>query len=184
MASIDKIDVGGTTYNINLPSTATPSITGLTAQTLTVTGDATIEGTLSTAAAATISKELTVGGSLQVNANSNEDGFVLITGASSGSYTSPAVRFVDNINSYAATLGQDIASKQFIITAFGGSMVIRALAGALTLCAPLNQGIKFQQGGYTCSVPGKSGTLALTSDIPDVPTLSAISSTDINLMFI
>ena len=30
MAKIDKINVGGTTYDINLPTTATPSISGLT----------------------------------------------------------------------------------------------------------------------------------------------------------
>lgn len=30
MAKIDKINVGGVTYDINLPTTATPSISGLT----------------------------------------------------------------------------------------------------------------------------------------------------------
>ena len=62
MASIDKISVNGTPYTINLPTTATPSIAGLTVSTLTVGGDAAVGGILSTAAAATISKELTVGG--------------------------------------------------------------------------------------------------------------------------
>ena len=40
MAKIDKIQVGTTSYDINLPTTATPSITSLT-----VTGNLTVSGT-------------------------------------------------------------------------------------------------------------------------------------------
>lgn len=40
MAKIDKINVGGTVYDINLPTTATPSISSLT-----ISGNLTVEGT-------------------------------------------------------------------------------------------------------------------------------------------
>ena len=71
MASkIDKINVNGTSYDIDLPSTATPSITGLTVTTLTVGGDTTITGELSTEASVTISKDLTVTGNLTVSGTS------------------------------------------------------------------------------------------------------------------
>ena len=40
MAKIDKINVGGTVYDINLPTTATPSISSLT-----ITGNLTVNGT-------------------------------------------------------------------------------------------------------------------------------------------
>ena len=40
MAKISQIKVGNTYYDINLPTTATPKITGLTVTTLTVTGTA------------------------------------------------------------------------------------------------------------------------------------------------
>lgn len=58
MAKIDKINVGGADYEINLPTTATPSIASLT-----ITGNLTVEGTSS------LKGDITVSGDITADAN-------------------------------------------------------------------------------------------------------------------
>ena len=146
MASINKIDVNGALYDIDLPSTATPSIASLT-----VNGDTTIGGILSTAAGVTISKDLTVGGNLTGSGTSG------VTCAKISCSGDGSVRYLNSQ----------------ILTATSVS--------AMSILCPR---LKANSSAGSLMVPTTSGTLALTSDIPTVPTFSAITSNEINLMFI
>ena len=116
MPTIDKIQVQGTTYDINLPATAKPSISSLT-----VTGNLTVSGTANL--------------SVVTFTNSAATGVV-------GSITAVAAGII-------------LSNTRFI-----GIMARQLSISALTL--------SLQQGSNTYSLPNKSGTVALTSDISGI----------------
>ena len=154
MASIDKIKVNGTSYNINLPTTATPSITGLTVTTLTVNGTATVSslmaasalilgnaavsGTLNATGDTTLSKDLTVGGSAVISSNFAVGGNATISGGYHKGYIrvypttsdySPSILFYDTQNKLTTTLTQDLQSECFEVATSGGSLILSAGLG-------------------------------------------------------
>lgn len=167
MASIDKIRVNGASYNINLPTTATPSIASLTvsggatitgelstagdttlSKNLTVGRDTTISGSLS-AATATVSQYLSVGESAAVSKNLTVGGSTTISGGYHKGYIriypttpeySPSILFHDDQNKLTTTLTQDLQNECFEVTAFGGSLI---------LSAGLGHGIYFKEGANT-----------------------------------
>ena len=155
MASIDKINVNGALYYIDLPTTATPSIASLTVTgNATINGDTTIGGILSTADGATISKDLTVGGNVGC-----------ATLNCSGAAT------IRSINSQTLTVNNMSVRQELTANTFYCSGIV---------CPAL----KATPDAGNLTVPTTSGTLARLQDIPSVPTFSAITSNEINLMFI
>lgn len=106
MANIDKIRVNGTSYNINLPTTATPSIASLT-----VTGDLTVSGTANLAdincAGLTCSGQVTTRSakvSTLTAAIANISSTLLVGDGIVGASSSRAVRFLTNIGSPGGAL--------------------------------------------------------------------------------
>lgn len=130
---IDKINVGGANYEINLPTTATPSITSLT-----VGGNLTVSGTSVLASVSCTAFSCSESASIR--------------------YINSETLTVQNATVRIGLMARSVSCSGFICPTLQATLT----AGSLT-------------------VPTTSGTLALTSDIP---TFSAITVSEINMLFI
>ena len=111
MATIDKIQVQGTTYDINLPATASPTISSLT-----ITGNLTVSGIAGLSVVSSNTSLSLQGGVVTISSLSTNGAFINVTSS------------------------------------------LLAMVGNPIIFMPNNR--------YTISVPNKSGTIALLSDIP------------------
>lgn len=171
MASIDKINVNGDLYDIDLPTTATPSIASLTVGgSATLNGEVTIGGELSTAAGVTISKDLTVNGNLTVSGTST------LASVNCSALTCSGEGSIRYVTSQSLTATSVSANSMGV----SGNLIVRGSStfGGTKCSSLICPTLKASSSAGSLTVPTTSGTLARLQDF------EPISEADINLLFI
>ena len=169
MADIKQIEVGNTTYDINLPSTATPSVASLT-----TSGDITLGGKLVTGhieAPSTGSNDtVSIDDRLAVSSTSNFNGDVFIGGWTNngGSYTPTADTDSLRVNGTFQLNGELHAGSSSVYCGAVNCGEIEA-GNSTVYCGAINcgeiNGSTTSLGGTTVSSLTVNGTSSLTGNI-------------------